>query len=440
MSEFFYDGIWRMDWGLGNPNKTAALIAILMIAAWGLVFIRKWGFWLALTLFTCLGICLVHTFSRGGIIALFAGMFPLIAYAKRPWPRNRMIAVGVSVWVILGSTVFLNAHQRYGQGISQEDRSISNRVVLWKAAPRMMVDAPSGWGLGNSGKAYMEWYQPLNRTESYRTLVNSHLTWLVEFGWGLRWLYVGLWGCALLLCWPQRRLRWPAIVLGMWIAFATSAFFSSVAESGWIWAPPVIGLALVLLYRVRHKIWPNKKCWWIPIGTATVIVGVCFLSGQSDSPIKTGQDRVVINDGAKEVIWITTDAKVLGSSCGRKLRAYLTQNKTPVTIVLAQPTAKLDGAPIASLVITGTATLNEELLQKINEVRSVILLNAAVSPDELHLTGENKRKFHVVMGEFTQTALPSIWEDKLSVQRIEGKGDYLPDWPQIILNTTYEAE
>jgi len=29
-----------MDWGLGSPNKTAALIAMLMVAVWGLAFIR----------------------------------------------------------------------------------------------------------------------------------------------------------------------------------------------------------------------------------------------------------------------------------------------------------------------------------------------------------------------------------------------------------------
>lgn len=45
-----------MDWGLGNPNKTAALIACLMIGLWALAFIRKWGFWVALVGFTALGI------------------------------------------------------------------------------------------------------------------------------------------------------------------------------------------------------------------------------------------------------------------------------------------------------------------------------------------------------------------------------------------------
>ena len=74
MNEIFFNGVWRMDWGLGNPNKTAALIATLMVGLWGLAYVRKWGFWVALAGFTALGFCLVHTFSRGGLVALFVGL------------------------------------------------------------------------------------------------------------------------------------------------------------------------------------------------------------------------------------------------------------------------------------------------------------------------------------------------------------------------------
>jgi hypothetical protein len=70
MNDIFFNGTWRMDWGFGNPNKTAAFIAILMIAVWILAYIHKWGFWIALVAFTGLGICLIHTMSRGGLVAL----------------------------------------------------------------------------------------------------------------------------------------------------------------------------------------------------------------------------------------------------------------------------------------------------------------------------------------------------------------------------------
>lgn len=223
MSEIFFQGFWRMDWGLGNPNKTAALIAILMIAVWALAYLRNWLFWVSLVLFSALGICLVHTFSRGGMVAAFCGLIPLLACLRRPLPVKRIVGVVASVWVIIGASIYLQAHERFGQGVVQEDRSISNRLVLWKVTPTMMVDAPGGWGIGHSGKSYMEWYQPFDRSESYRTLVSSHLTWLVEFGWIGRFFYIFGWMSVFVLCAPSKRQAWTVIPFGIWISFFVSA-------------------------------------------------------------------------------------------------------------------------------------------------------------------------------------------------------------------------
>ena len=153
MEDIFFNGIWRMDWGLGNPNKTAALIAELMVAVWLLAYARKWGFWVTLGFFVVLGGCLIHTFSRGGLLAAFAGLITLIAFIPRPWPLPRIMTIGVSGLAILAFAIYLNAHERYGQGVIEEDRSIINRAELWRATPAMMVAAPGGWGIGNSGKA-----------------------------------------------------------------------------------------------------------------------------------------------------------------------------------------------------------------------------------------------------------------------------------------------
>ena len=176
MTQYHYQTIWRMDWGLNNPNKTAALIALLMLAIWLLPLVRRWLFWVALPTFTALGICLMHTLSRGGILAAAAGFAVLLTHLRhlRPWPRGKTLAVAGAVMVMLVGAVFLQASSRFAQ--SYQDRSVTNRLAIWKQAPRMMVDAPWGWGIGNSGTAYMSWYQPLKNTEQYRTLVKpSHL-------------------------------------------------------------------------------------------------------------------------------------------------------------------------------------------------------------------------------------------------------------------------
>jgi hypothetical protein len=217
--------------GLGNPNKTAALIATLMIAVWALAYIRRWGFWLALGLFTVLGGCLVHTFSRGGMVAMAAGAAILLCYLPRPWKKARIFAVSLSIWVMVGYAFFLSAHERYVQSVGQTDESVTNRPDMWATAPAMMVDAPGGWGLGNSGSAYMNWYQTETRLESYRTLVSSHLTWLVELGWPLRFLYLAGWGAIFLLCWPTREQRWLAVPLGVWLAFGIAVAVDSTGTN-----------------------------------------------------------------------------------------------------------------------------------------------------------------------------------------------------------------
>jgi hypothetical protein len=98
MDEAISQGWGRMDWGFGNPNKTAALIVLLMLAVWVLPYARKWSFWISLFAFVALGICLVLTESRGGIVGLMVGGIFLVAWAPRPFPRAKTVAVFVASW------------------------------------------------------------------------------------------------------------------------------------------------------------------------------------------------------------------------------------------------------------------------------------------------------------------------------------------------------
>ena len=64
-----------------------------------------------------------------------------------------------------------------------QDASVGNRMELWNSALQMAAENVHGFGSGQSGEQYMQWYQPLDRQEGYRTMVNSYLTFLVEQGW-----------------------------------------------------------------------------------------------------------------------------------------------------------------------------------------------------------------------------------------------------------------
>jgi O-antigen ligase len=197
-----FHGIWRMDWGFANPNKTAALIVTLLFAVWAFAFIWRKGFWLSLSLSCGLGVLLIHTFSRGGVAALGAGVITLLFFAPRPWPRERLIGIVVCTWIILGATVYLQANERFTQGI--QDRSIANRLEIWRQVPKMIADAPMGWGVGNAVRAYQNWYQPLDHGVTYLNLVSTHFTWLVEFSWWQRILYCFGWAAVGIVCWPPK--------------------------------------------------------------------------------------------------------------------------------------------------------------------------------------------------------------------------------------------
>lgn len=419
-----------MDWGLGNPNKTATLIAILMVAVWSLAYLRNWLFWISLVLFSALGICLVHTFSRGGMVAAFCGLIPLLVCLRRPLPIKRIVGVVAAVWVIIGASIYLQAHERYGQGVVQEDRSISNRFVLWKAAPTMMVDAPGGWGLGESGKAYMDWYQPLERNESYRTLVNSHLTWLVEFGWIERFFYIFGWLAVLLLCLPTQGNRWLAVPLGIWISLFTGAWFSSVGESIWLWIVPAIAMGWVIVWRIQNHAWPETKLLLLPPALAAASL-LCLSLLAPHSPVTKRGNALAIGNGVPST-WVVADRVVLGKSFPRPLRDALAKNPQ-LSCGIVENIADLPDNVVSTLILSGKLdSKNSEVIEgKLKSVKTLTLVNPAFFPAEFPIPkGADVR---IAIGEFSQLASASNWAPVAKVEHLVGIGDFIPNWPEVLL-------
>lgn len=431
MSDLHFHGIWRMDWGLGNPNKTGGLIAILMVVVWFLALWRRGGFWVALALFTGLGICLIHTMSRGAVIALFAGLIPLVMVAPRPWPRGRIVGVVVAVWVIVGASLYLDAGERLGQGIVHEDRSIINRFQVWKTAPQMMVDAPGGWGIGNSGSAYMQWYQPLSSPESYRTLVNSHLTWLVELRWPLRVVYLFGWVAVLLHCWPGATSRWLAVPLGVWITFFIAAAFSSVAESSWLWIVPGVSLIAVLGYRIRCRIWPAGRLWLLPIGASLLFCGVLAVLGMRHSSMVHKQGGVIVCGNGKPQVWILPDTKVMGTQWGRTLRKLVRKSPSCVGVVL--DAGKMPSLQGEHIVISGSPLPVGKLAEVMASAGKVMLVNPRFYPQEVGFDPA-RMNVELVVGEFSDSPAVAVWKEKLPVKILPGVGDYLTDWKVVMGN------
>lgn len=346
--EFFHGEHLRLDWGLGNPNKTAALIACLLVVAHLLRYMtrKKWGLVVFGAVFLGLGICLIHTYSRGGILAALVGQ--LAYWTARTGgkftipPKNELIC-GIALIVILSiysALPQINAASRYTQGVlpADEDRSITNRLRIWKDVPRMMVDAPNGWGLGKAGVSWMQWYQPTETRYQYRTLVNSHLTWLVEFSWIGRFAYLFGWGLIFALIFGRsfeqenlRDRRSAGIATGLWASFAVSMFFSSVAESWVLWILPIGALIWILvpirILKPRRSGWRGLRIDLVAMGgTSLVILAITAIfgaAGKPEIPVYHDGENVILGERPPRNLLLKPDEQILGQHYGIHLRENL---------------------------------------------------------------------------------------------------------------------
>jgi hypothetical protein len=324
MDDSLPHALGRIDWGFGNPNKTATLIALIMVGVWVLAYVRKWGFWIALPLLSGFGICLILTQSRGGLVGLLIGSLIALVWAPRPFSWKRSAAVLIACASLTIFAFFMKADTRYAQGLEKDDRSIDNRLLIWRAVPAMIHAAPNGWGIGRSGDAYMQWFQPINRSEGYRTLVNSHLTWLVELDWPGRIVYVFGWTAIFTLLWPRSDTRWFSIPFAIWVTLFICASFSSVAEARSLWIIPILALMGVLLMRFKQRLWPKTDVWLIGTFVSSTLLVLIWLLGVlvvPQSTVHCPRPGIVTLGSTSPTLWIVApNRNIVGEHYGHEVR------------------------------------------------------------------------------------------------------------------------
>ncbi len=440
--DFYYNGIWRMDWGLGNPNKTATLIACLMIAVWSIALVWDKGFWPALVLFTGLAWCLIQTYSRGGMVALFAGIAVLLFWIPRPWPRARLLGVVAALWLLGGFVLFAKAQTRYGQGLFAEDQSIHHRLVIWKYAPQMMAAAPWGWGLGKAGDAYTQWFQPFDESQNYLNLVNSHFNFMVEAGWFASAVYLFAWLAIFLLCRPSPHFRWKAIPLAIWVAFGVGACFSHVEESIWLWILPVGALLCVIWERVRVCEWPSVSSLVLSgafsVGAVVMLVAVGAVT--ASQPITCSRGWVTVGKGPMKTV-IFVDRHVMGSLYGHTFRKFVAVNHDNLfdgSYCFVESSRDLPPFSTTCAVVSGRFAGKRDIIFKLAPGTQMILVNPVCSPDEAMWDRNLTEKTTVYFGEYFQAPARALWSNVPGIRsrQIEGASDFVPSWPEVILSTS----
>lgn len=423
---YTFEGLERWQLWFDSPNKAAAFIAEIAIACIAIALCRRhWLRVAGLLLASISTFALVRTFSRGGVMALLSSAvviaWPLRQFGLRSWKSAVLLAVVATAAV---SSLVFGFDSRMAHGFSGEDKSATNRLVLWSAVPQMMHDAPCGWGLGNSGNAYMDWYQPLDRDERYRTLVNSHLTWMAETGWpGLVVWAVGWLALLHFACMTNKSTgRW--ICLAEWVCFFVAGIFSSVMESLWLWLIPV-GLLLAEAAALRKefagRIASSLRfgfAWGVFVAAGLYLIAL--LASVESRIDKRGKVTSFIGQGGE--CWIVADDSVLGGPHYPRILREIAEYGETVTFHIVNDVLSLPKS-VATTVFCGGVEANGR-----RGCRNTIWISPIGSPDIM--AGDV-----VVCGEFSDIVRDVEGVDVLEVS---GAGKFIPEWPEIISRIVLE--
>ena len=315
MMEFTYDGMVRLGYGFYNPNHAAALICALLPFLWEWCFrteqklIRIAPILLTLLLTAAL----IFTFSRTGIAVMILEAL-LYGALKRKinWKWIGTFAVVTLILVFL-SGVWMRFRL---------DGAVMNRPKIWLAGLQLFAANPLGVGGGNSGKLATAFLLPDGI--QCRTLVNSHLTFLVEYGivFGFIWF-------AILLYALSRGIRKTAFFCSL-VGLAVSALSASVFDPGVLFDFQsygdlpllnfILSWGIFLLYFALIAVCSLGKIQWKKFAAAAGLSGavlLVFLLFQTpDAPHRKGE--YLIREGSP-----MTAVLYDGEWKLREIRAYL---------------------------------------------------------------------------------------------------------------------
>ena len=340
--EFYFNGIPRWNLGWATPNYAGAFLATVICFLWaiqGKKYQRYIGV-LGLLIESALYFSIAKTYSRGALLALgvgavfFLGASIFRAHSQQ-W-RIWLLRAVILVACLIGTGLLGRVDPSY----LASDGAVTNRLGLWRSGMEMVACAPwSGWGAGESGRAYMNWFQDLTRSEQYSTMVNSYLHVAVEYGLPvLAGVLVGL--VSILV------MGWCTAARGDVIAGSAGASLSAWAVANifttlWIksalWGVPVIATVLILW---RGRGLPGLGKSWlkaVAFGAAFSVAAAAMLyvGGAASAkrytwriqPLGDGVVRMVncpdAADAVRRPVWqVWSDAAVFGERPGKELRRW----------------------------------------------------------------------------------------------------------------------
>ncbi len=422
--EYFYGETLRWSFGFDNPNKAAVIFACLLPllfygwdAGWKIrnIWLRTVTCFLAGAAFLLAGYCLCMTFSRGALVAVVPGIGYVVVFALLR-DRGKPVGKWIAHFLLLGAFAFLVVWTGLGARSGEAaagDRSVGNRFDVWSAALQMSVENPAGFGAGRSGLEYMQWYQATDREEGYRTMVNSYLTFLVEYGWGWFALIVVVFSCFWGWTAPGREERFVTGLRGVLIAFLVAGVFSTTMEEWRLWILPCLAFAALLVTGFRRKVRKRKASLAVALGIAVacilILVGTGLGMSSRDSLHRefgavaggSSVSRVVKKGSEVRDIGIMPDTQVLGEFHGKLLRDLALAGHSGIVLG--------EGAALTKRVMLVGRGVDAKLPDQTEDL--FLLAPGIVDESSLEKLKGTGSKVRMILGEFDEHGRGAFWKE-----------------------------
>lgn len=433
------EGTGRLRLWFDGPNQAGALFAMLFSLALVLAIRAKGAVWrlqgILLSLVSLAA--LLRTQSRGALVAAFAvGCVLAVCHLHvRGILTRRRLGLLVLALVLAGGLaagVFAAVNRTRDYSHSNEDR-----LAIWRLFPRIMADAPQGWGAGRSGAAYADWYSPSRDWRYMKNLVGDHITALADFGWlgGGLYLFVWLGGLFGLF-----RLAWKGgtpVPLAVWSVLGITSFFNAILPARTVLVLPLVSLVPLAFDRR----WCSRRFWGLPLALGAGGACACLLAVYGAScfcevfPSVRREGNAILVKGERPAHWIVVDFDVLGSPYmyRSEIREAFQANPSlaPVGVVGA-----LDDVPrkgVQRLVLSGRHCA--EFLKRHRAdgfLRGVppeiVFLSPGFSASAVPLELHARSRVSLVMGEFAARYYPDMANPPKWVRLAKGAEVYVMGW------------
>jgi O-antigen ligase len=134
-----------------NANLSALILTAGLLAALALPSSRdprrRWPVALRWSLVLLIAVAIVQTGSRGGLLALAAGVMMFLLSGPTPWARVRNAAAALAVLAVLGFAAYRSEAMRNRFFDVVQTRQLAGRERIYPALLVMIRDRPAlGWG------------------------------------------------------------------------------------------------------------------------------------------------------------------------------------------------------------------------------------------------------------------------------------------------------